>query len=91
MTLEFTLNHDAPAQAGVDCVVVGAYADKSLTSAGSGGRPRTQELLDFCGEHGIIADIEVIPIQKIEEAYDGVGTRAVRNRTLRSNETGTMP
>ncbi|MCR6626451.1 leucyl aminopeptidase [Pseudoxanthomonas japonensis] len=34
MTLEFTLNHDAPAQAGVDCVVVGAYADKSLTSAG---------------------------------------------------------
>lgn len=34
MTLEFTLNHDAPAQASVDCVVVGAYADKSLTSAG---------------------------------------------------------
>ena len=34
MTLEFTLNHEAPAQAGVDCVVVGAYADKSLTSAG---------------------------------------------------------
>ncbi len=34
MTLEFTLNHEAPAQAGVDCVVVGAYADKSLTAAG---------------------------------------------------------
>lgn len=33
MTLEFTLNHEAPAQAGVDCVVVGAYADKSLTPA----------------------------------------------------------
>jgi leucyl aminopeptidase len=44
MTLEFTLNHEAPAQAGVDCIVVGAYADKSLTAAGqavdaaSGGR-----------------------------------------------------
>ncbi|WP_334180160.1 leucyl aminopeptidase [Pseudoxanthomonas sp.] len=34
MTLEFTLNHEAPAQAGVDCIVVGAYADKSLTAAG---------------------------------------------------------
>lgn len=34
MTLEFTLNHEAPAQASVDCVVVGAYADKSLTAAG---------------------------------------------------------
>ena len=33
MTLEFTLNHEAPAQAGVDCIVVGAYADKSLTAA----------------------------------------------------------
>lgn len=34
MTLEFTLNHEAPAQAGVDCIVVGAYADKSLSPAG---------------------------------------------------------
>ncbi|MEJ2789097.1 MULTISPECIES: leucyl aminopeptidase [unclassified Pseudoxanthomonas] len=33
MTLEFTLNHEAPSQAGVDCIVVGAYADKSLTAA----------------------------------------------------------
>ncbi|MGN7832431.1 leucyl aminopeptidase [Pseudoxanthomonas sp. 22568] len=44
MTLEFTLNHDAPASAGVDCVVVGAYGDKTLTpaaqaiDAASGGR-----------------------------------------------------
>ena len=33
MTLEFTLNREAPAQAGVDCLVVGAWADKSLTPA----------------------------------------------------------
>ncbi|MGS1080418.1 leucyl aminopeptidase [Pseudoxanthomonas beigongshangi] len=44
MTLEFTLNHDAPASAGFDCVVVGAYGDKTLTPAAqaidtaSGGR-----------------------------------------------------
>lgn len=44
MTLEFTLNHDAPASAGFDCVVVGAFGDKTLTpaaqaiDAASGGR-----------------------------------------------------
>ncbi|MCL4195079.1 MAG: NAD(P)-dependent alcohol dehydrogenase, partial [Thermoguttaceae bacterium] len=27
-------------------------------------------MLDFCGEHGIVADIELIPIQKINEAYE---------------------
>jgi uncharacterized zinc-type alcohol dehydrogenase-like protein len=26
-------------------------------------------MLDFCGEHGVVADIEIIPIQKIDEAY----------------------
>src|SRR5688572_21823165 len=34
MALEFTLNHDAPASAGFDCIVVGAYGDKTLTPAG---------------------------------------------------------
>ncbi len=44
MALEFTLNHDAPTGAAFDCIVVGAFADKSLTPAGqaidaaSGGR-----------------------------------------------------
>ncbi len=35
-----------------------------------GGIPETQELLDFCGEHGITSDIEVIKIQDINEAYE---------------------
>ncbi len=34
MALEFTLNHDAPATAGFDCIVIGAYGDKTLTPAG---------------------------------------------------------
>jgi leucyl aminopeptidase len=33
MTLEFTLNRDAPAAASFDCIVVGAFADKTLTPA----------------------------------------------------------
>ena len=35
-----------------------------------GGVRETQEMLDFCGKHNITSDIEVIPIQKINEAYD---------------------
>ena len=34
-----------------------------------GGIAETQEMLDFCGEHGITADIEMIPIDQIETAY----------------------
>jgi uncharacterized zinc-type alcohol dehydrogenase-like protein len=45
-------------------------ARRSLAGSGIGGIPETQEMLDFCGEHGITADIEMIPIQKINEAYE---------------------
>ena len=35
-----------------------------------GGIRETQEMLDFCAEHGVVSDVEVIPIQKINEAYE---------------------
>ncbi|HZM10972.1 MAG TPA: zinc-binding dehydrogenase [Candidatus Limnocylindrales bacterium] len=35
-----------------------------------GGLPETQEMLDFCATHNIVSDIEIIPIQKINEAYE---------------------
>ena len=35
-----------------------------------GGIAETQEMLDFCADHGIVSDIELIPIQKINEAYE---------------------
>ena len=43
---------------------------RSLSGSPIGGLPETQEMLDFCGEHNITADVEVIPIQKINEAYE---------------------
>ena len=45
---------------------------KRRTLAGSliGGIRETQEMLDFCAEHGVAADVEVIPISKINEAYE---------------------
>jgi uncharacterized zinc-type alcohol dehydrogenase-like protein len=53
---------------------------RSLTSAGSGGRPHTQELLDFCGEHLIAADVEVLPSRQVASALDRLGRNDVRYR-----------
>ena len=43
---------------------------RSLSGSNIGGIAETQEMLDFCGAHGITADVEVIPIQKVNEAYE---------------------
>jgi uncharacterized zinc-type alcohol dehydrogenase-like protein len=43
---------------------------RSLSGSPIGGIAETQEMLDFCGKHNITADVEVIPIQKINEAYE---------------------
>ena len=43
---------------------------KNLAGSGIGGIAETQEMLDFCARHGISSDIELIPIQKVNEAYD---------------------
>jgi uncharacterized zinc-type alcohol dehydrogenase-like protein len=42
---------------------------RSFAGSGIGGIAETQEMLDFCAERGITSDVEVIPIQKINEAY----------------------
>jgi alcohol dehydrogenase (NADP+) len=43
---------------------------RSLSGSPIGGIPETQEMLDFCGKHNITSDVEVIPIQKVNEAYE---------------------
>ncbi len=43
---------------------------RSLSGSNIGGIAETQEMLDFCGEHNITAKVEVIPIQKVNEAYE---------------------
>lgn len=43
---------------------------RSFAGSGIGGIAETQEMLDFCAERGITSDVEVIPIQKINEAYE---------------------
>ena len=46
------------------------FARRSVSGSLIGGIAETQEMLDFCGEHSITSDVEVIPIQKINEAYE---------------------
>src|SRR5438067_1302708 len=46
------------------------FGRRSLSGSPIGGLPETQEMLDFCGAHKITADVEVIPIQKVNEAYE---------------------
>jgi len=43
---------------------------RRLSGSIIGGIAETQEMLDFCGAHNLTADVEVIPIQKVNEAYD---------------------
>jgi uncharacterized zinc-type alcohol dehydrogenase-like protein len=43
---------------------------RSLSGSAIGGIAETQEMLDFCGKHNITSDVEVIPIQKVNEAYE---------------------
>jgi alcohol dehydrogenase (NADP+) len=43
---------------------------RSLSGSPIGGIAETQEMLDFCGAHNITSDVEVIPIQKVNEAYE---------------------
>jgi len=53
---------------------------RSLSGSAIGGIPETQEMLDFCGKHNVPCDIEVIPIQKVNEAYDRVVKSDVKYR-----------
>src|SRR5438874_2403933 len=43
---------------------------RSFSGSAIGGIAETQEMLDFCGKHNITADVEVISIQKVNEAYE---------------------
>jgi uncharacterized zinc-type alcohol dehydrogenase-like protein len=65
-------------------IPLGAFSLVAMrrTLAGSliGGIEETQEMLDFCGKHDIVSDVEVIPIQKVNEAYDRVVKSDVRYR-----------
>jgi uncharacterized zinc-type alcohol dehydrogenase-like protein len=53
---------------------------KKLSSAGSGGLPSTAALLRFCAEHGITADIELLPSSQVNTALERLERNDVRHR-----------
>ena len=53
---------------------------KRLAGSLIGGIRETQEMLDFCATHGVAADVEVIPIQAVNEAYERMLRSDVRYR-----------
>jgi alcohol dehydrogenase (NADP+) len=55
-------------------------ARRSLAGSSIGGIKETQQMLDFCSNHNIASDIELIPIQKVNEAYPRVVNSDVRYR-----------
>jgi uncharacterized zinc-type alcohol dehydrogenase-like protein len=56
------------------------FGRRSLSGSIIGGIRETQEMLDFCGAHDITADVEVIPIQKVNEAYERLVKSDVKYR-----------
>ncbi len=53
---------------------------KSVGGSLIGGIRETQEMLDYCGQHGIVSDVEIIPVQDINEAYERMLKSDVRYR-----------
>ena len=61
------------------------FGRRSIAGSLIGGIAETQEMLDFCAEHGIVADVEMIPAQKINEAYDRMQRSDVKYRFVIDN------
>ena len=57
-----------------------AVGNKVIAGSGAGGLPETQEMLDFCAEHNVVSDIELIDIKDIQQAYDRMRKGDVKYR-----------
>ena len=63
------------------------FKRRSLAGSMIGGIPETQEMLDFCAEHAITADIETIPANQINQAYERMLEGDVKYRFVIDNST----
>jgi len=83
LTLVGAPEHNHPSPAVMNLI----FKRRSISGSMIGGIAETQEMLDFCAEHGIVADIEMIPAQKIEEAYERMLRSDVKYRFVIDNGT----
>ena len=66
-----------PASFNVFGLIMG---NKTVTGSGIGGIKETQEMLDYCAEKGIVSDVELINIDKVQEAYERTEKSDVKYR-----------
>jgi uncharacterized zinc-type alcohol dehydrogenase-like protein len=60
---------------------------RSLSGSMIGGMPETQDMLDYCAEHDIVSDIELIPVSEVNKAYDRVVKSDVKYRFVLDMKT----
>jgi len=61
------------------------FGRRAIAGSLIGGIAETQEMLDFCAEHGIVSDIEMIPVQQIDDAYERMLKSDVKYRFVIDN------
>ena len=63
------------------------FGRRSIAGSLIGGIAETQEMLDFCAQHGIVSDIELIPVQQIDDAYERMLRSDVKYRFVIDSAT----
>jgi uncharacterized zinc-type alcohol dehydrogenase-like protein len=63
------------------------FGRRTLSGSLIGGIQETQEMLDFCAEHGIVSEIELIPVQQVNQAYERMMKNDVRYRFVLDMKT----
>lgn len=76
MVLVGALTALEPAPMGVNFM----FGRKRMSGSAIGGMAETQEMMDFCAEHGIVSDVEMVPIQDVNQAYERLLKNDVRYR-----------
>lgn len=76
MCLVGALEELTPAVNGVNLII----GRKSIAGSAIGGMEETQEMIDFCAEHGIVSDVEIVSIQEVNEAWERLAKNDVKYR-----------
>ena len=76
MCLVGVLTELDPPPTGVSVI----FGRKHITGSAIGGMAETQEMMDFCAEHNIVSDVEVIDIKTVNEAWERMAKNDVRYR-----------
>lgn len=76
MAIVGVLTELTPPPTGISVI----FGRKSIAGSAIGGMPETQEMIDFCAKHNIVSDIEMIPIQSVNEAYERMLNNDVKYR-----------